>query len=54
MLLPIIQFDREKGKVNEPMNVTITFTNPLPKPLTNITITMEGAGLVAPTIQKLK
>merc|ERR1712136_246263 len=44
-----IQFGSEVGKVGEDLSVTISYVNPLPIPLTDLKITLEGPGLVAPT-----
>merc|ERR1711892_67635 len=48
-----IEFDQEQATIGEAINATISFVNPLPRPLTNVTITIEGPGLVAPTTQNL-
>ena len=45
----IFQFGSEVGKVGEDLLVTISYVNPLPIPLTDLKITLEGPGLVAPT-----
>jgi len=50
----IFKFDREEGKLDEPMNATITFTNPLPITLTELVITIEGPGLVTPSTNSIK
>ena len=44
-----IQFGSEVGKVGEDLSVTISYVNPLPISLTDLKITLEGPGLVAPT-----
>lgn len=43
-----IEFLEERGKVGEKMAARISFTNPLPVALTDLNITLEGPGLLAP------
>jgi len=48
-----INFASEEGKVGEPLEVEISFTNPLPMTLTDLSLTLEGPGLVAPSTHQL-
>ncbi|CAG5098814.1 Oidioi.mRNA.OKI2018_I69.XSR.g15999.t3.cds [Oikopleura dioica] len=44
-----IEFDVEEAKLGEELTASVIFTNPLDIDLTNLTITIEGAGLTRPT-----
>ena len=49
-----IQFGVEHGNVGENLPFEIKFTNPLQKPMTDVTVTIEGPGFAGTGIYSAK
>ena len=48
LTISIFQIENDTVNVDEEVTATITFTNPLKIPLTNLILNLEGAGLNFP------